>query len=98
MLFAKPFARWCAACTALFSAPCLAQTEDTDPFHWAYAASLGSGVYALGDGGETQTYRANFSWSLRDAEVWFVEFDAVGVAYRFSENGEGFRLYFNSAF
>ena len=65
---AKPLARWCSVCTALLCAPCLAQTEDTDPFHWAYAAALGSGVYALGDGREAQTYRANFSWSLRDSE------------------------------
>ena len=58
----------CAACAAFVAAPCLAQTEDTVPFHWAYGTAIGSGVYLLGDGTETQTYRGNFSWSLRDAE------------------------------
>lgn len=59
----------CAACAGLiFAAPGAAQTEDRNPFDWPYAAGLGSGVYALGDGTESQTYRANFSWSLRDAE------------------------------
>jgi hypothetical protein len=64
----KSLARCCAAYAALMAAPCSAQTQDTDPFHWAYAAALGSGVYALGDGREAQTYRANFSVGLRDAE------------------------------
>lgn len=67
MLFAK-FGRACAATGALVAAPCLAQTEDVDPFHWAYAASLGGGVYRLGDGTEAQTYRGNFSVRLREAE------------------------------
>jgi len=64
----KLLAGCCAVCAGLITAPCAAQTEDPDPFDWPYAAALGSGVYALGDGAETQTYRANFSWSLRDAE------------------------------
>jgi hypothetical protein len=64
----KWLARWCATLAALTCVPCIAQTNDTDPFHWAYAAALGSGVYRLGDGSESQTYRANFSWSLRDAD------------------------------
>jgi hypothetical protein len=55
------------ALLALQYAPVVvAQVEDTNPFHWAYAASLGSGVYRLGDGTEAQTYRANFSVALRD--------------------------------
>ena len=64
-MLGRPLAR--AACAALIAAPCIAQTEDTDPFHWAYAAAFGSGVYRLGDGTEAQTYRGNFSVSLRDA-------------------------------
>jgi hypothetical protein len=57
-----------AACAAFIAAPCAAQTQDDEPlFDWPYATALGSGVYALGDGSEAQTYRANFSWSLRDA-------------------------------
>jgi hypothetical protein len=55
-----------AALLALPAAHALAQVEDTNPFHWAYAASLGSGVYRLGDETEAQTYRANFSVALRD--------------------------------
>jgi hypothetical protein len=66
-MLAKPLARY-AACAALIAGPCTAQTEDTDPFYWAYSTALGSGVYRLGDGVETQTYRGNFSVSLRDAE------------------------------
>jgi hypothetical protein len=58
----------CAACAAFVAAPCLAQTEDDGPFHWAYGTALGSGIYLLGDGTETQTYRGNFSVSLRAAE------------------------------
>jgi hypothetical protein len=50
------------------AAPSVAQSDDTDPFHWAYPAALGSGVYLLGDGTETQSYRANFSFGLRDTE------------------------------
>jgi hypothetical protein len=60
---------WRAIGTALLALPyahAIAQVEDTDPFHWAYAASLGSGVYRLGDETEAQTYRANFSVALRD--------------------------------
>lgn len=64
----RSLARCCAAGAAFLAAPCLGQSEDTDPFHWAYAAALGSGVYRLGDGTETQTYRANFSWSFRDTQ------------------------------
>jgi hypothetical protein len=66
-MFLRSLARSCAACAAFAAAPCIAQTPDTDPFHWAYAAALGSGVYRLGDGTEAQTYRANFSFGLRDA-------------------------------
>ena len=70
-MFASTLLRCLAACTAFIActaAPCSAQTEVADPFYWPYAAALGSGVYLLGDGRETQTYRANFSWSLRDAQ------------------------------
>lgn len=67
MLFAK-LVRVCTACAPLAAAPCSAQTLDTDPFHWAYAPSLGAGVYRLGDGTEAQTYRGNFSVRLREAE------------------------------
>jgi hypothetical protein len=63
----RSLARCCAACAAFAAAPCIAQIPDTDPFHWAYAAAFGSGVYRLGDGTEAQTYRGNFSVSLRDA-------------------------------
>ncbi|HEX7237356.1 MAG TPA: hypothetical protein VF405_10380 [Gammaproteobacteria bacterium] len=66
MLF-RSLARCCLACVTFVAAPCSAQTDDTDPFHSAYAAAFGSGVYRLGDGTEAQTYRANFSVSLRDA-------------------------------
>ena len=61
-------ARAYAVGAALVAAPCIGQTEDTDPFHWAYAASLGAGVYRLGDGTEAQTYRGNFSVGLRTAQ------------------------------
>ena len=74
----KWLARWCAALAAVACAPCIAQTDDTDPFHWAYAAALGSGVYRLGDGSESQTYRANFSRSLRDAQD-----DSAGIRLLF---------------
>jgi hypothetical protein len=66
-MFAKSLARVGAALAVFAAAPCNAQTEDAPPFHWAYATALGSGVYQLGDGTEAQTYRANFSVSLRDA-------------------------------
>jgi hypothetical protein len=58
----------CCACAALVAAPCAAQT-DSEPFHWAYAAALGSGIYGLGDGTEAQTYRAHFSAGLREART-----------------------------
>jgi len=67
-MFAGTLSRCLAACIACTAAPCIAQNEDSDAFYWPYAAALGSGVYRLGDGSETQTYRANFSWSLRDAQ------------------------------
>jgi hypothetical protein len=72
-MFAKtriPISMWRAAraaLLALFCAPALGQVADTDPFHWAYAPSLGSGVYRLGDGTEAQTYRGNFGVALREA-------------------------------
>jgi hypothetical protein len=31
-------------------------------------------------------------------KIWFVKFDAVGIAYRFSDRSKGFRLYLNSVF
>jgi hypothetical protein len=31
-------------------------------------------------------------------KIWFFEFDAVGIAYRFSDQSEGIRLYLNSVF
>jgi hypothetical protein len=64
----KTLARSLARSSAvLLALPCMAQTNDTNPFHWAYAAAFGSGVHRLGDGTEAQTYRGNFSVSLRDA-------------------------------
>jgi hypothetical protein len=61
-------ARWWAAGAALIAAaPCGAQSADTDPFYWPYAAAFGSGVYRLSDDLETQTYRGNFSIKLREA-------------------------------
>jgi hypothetical protein len=45
-------------------APAGAAAQDSEPFHWAHSASLGSGVYRLGDGTETDTYRGNFSIGL----------------------------------
>ena len=48
------------------AAHCSAQSDDTDPFHYAYAAAFGSNVYQLSDGTETQTYRGNFSFQLRE--------------------------------
>lgn len=65
----KKLARVCAAGAALVAAPCTAQTEDVDPFHWAYAASFGAGVYRLGDRTEGRTYRGNFSVRLREAQA-----------------------------
>jgi hypothetical protein len=58
----------CAVCAAFAAAPCSAQDEDTDPFHWAYAPAFGAGVYRLGDGTEAQSYRGNFSVALREPE------------------------------
>src|SRR5690554_5078112 len=67
-------ARCCAAAALFAAAPTAgAQSDDTDPLHWAYAVAAGSGVYRLGDGGEAQTYRANFSVKLREPG------DAFGV-------------------
>lgn len=66
-MLSRSLARCCAACAAFAAAHCNAQSSDADPFHWPYATALGSGVYGLGDGTEAQTYRANFSVSLRDA-------------------------------
>jgi hypothetical protein len=59
--------RCCAVGGSLAVAPCFAQPADVDPFHWAYAPALGSNVYRLTDGTETQTYRANVSVSVREA-------------------------------
>jgi hypothetical protein len=52
---------------ALGSRPLAAQTEDVDPFHWAYAIAFGTGVYRLSDGTEARVLRGNFSANLRDA-------------------------------
>lgn len=60
-------ARLVLASVAFAAASATAQTEDTDPFHWAYATSFGGGVYRLGDGTEARTYRGNFSVRLREA-------------------------------
>jgi hypothetical protein len=60
---------WRVAGAALIALPCphvFGQVADSNPFHWAYAPSLGAGVYRLGDGTEAQTYRGNFSVPLRD--------------------------------
>jgi hypothetical protein len=65
-MVARFLALFALACAA--TAPCRAQTQDTNPFHWAYAASFGGGVYRLGDGTEAQTYRGNFSVRLRETE------------------------------
>jgi hypothetical protein len=66
-MYSRSLARVGAALAVFAAAPCNAQTENSLPFHWAYATALGSGVYELGDGTEAQTYRANFSVGLRDA-------------------------------
>ena len=58
----------CTAAVALTALTGAAQEPDADPFHWAYAASLGAGVYRLDDGTESQTYRGNFSVRLRESE------------------------------
>lgn len=58
---------WFTAAAALAAAPCSAQSNDTDPFFWPYAAVFGSGVYRLSDDLETQTYRGNFSIKLRES-------------------------------
>lgn len=60
-------ARFALALAARAAPPARAQTEDVDPFHWAYAAAFGGGVYRLGDGTEAKTYRGNFSVRLREA-------------------------------
>jgi hypothetical protein len=52
---------------AAYSPQLSAQTEDVDPFHWAYAIAFGSGVYRLSDGTEARVLRGNFSAKLRDA-------------------------------
>ena len=60
---------WRVAGAALIALPCphiFGQVADSNPLHWAYAPSLGAGVYRLGDGTEAQTYRGNFSVPLRD--------------------------------
>ncbi len=44
---------------------CTAQNDDVGPFHVAYAAMFGSGVYRLSDGTEAAVFRANFSKHLR---------------------------------
>jgi hypothetical protein len=58
--------RRCVVAFALIAAPCSAQEDDIGPFHWPHAPAFGSGVYLLDDGTETQSYRGNFSVSLRD--------------------------------
>jgi hypothetical protein len=67
-MLAQSLARCCAACAAFTALPGIAQVEDVDPFHWAYSAALGAGVYRLGDGTEAQSYRGNFSVRLRESE------------------------------
>jgi hypothetical protein len=64
----QSLARCWAVGGSLAVAPCFAQPADVDPFHWAYAPALGSNVYRLTDGTETQTYRANTSFKVREAE------------------------------
>ena len=41
------------------------RTSDVGPFHVAYAAMFGGGVYRLSDGTEAAVFRANFSKHLR---------------------------------
>jgi hypothetical protein len=73
-MLAKLLRSLVATCTAVIAwtavplGSAAAQEADVDPFHWAYAASYGAGVYRLGDGTEAQTYRGNFSVSLREAQ------------------------------
>lgn len=67
--FAKSFPwRGWVTVAVLAGAPileCTAQNDDVGPFHVAYAAMFGSGVYRLSDGTEAAVFRANFSKHLR---------------------------------
>jgi hypothetical protein len=65
----QTLARCWAVGSSLAAAPSFAQPTDVDPFHWAYAPSLGSNVYRLSDGTESQTYRARTSLAVREAEA-----------------------------
>ena len=60
---------------------------------------------ALAVGEEDDFEEVDSEWQLGLAagreggfKIWFLEFDAVGIAYRFSERSEGVRLYLNSVF
>jgi hypothetical protein len=61
------------ALAVLLAAPIravLAQAPDADPFDWAYAPAFGPGVYRLGDGGETRTYRIPLGIRVRKTPDW----------------------------
>jgi hypothetical protein len=60
---------------------------------------------ALAVGEEQDFSEVESEWQLGVAagrekpfKIWFFEFDAVGIAYRFSDQSEGVRLYLNSVF
>lgn len=42
-------------------------SQDTSTFHWAYAATFGTGIYKLGDDTEVFVFQAPIAWTLRDA-------------------------------
>ena len=55
--------------------------------------------------GDENFERRDAEWQLGVAaareggfKIWFIRFEAVGVAYRFSEHSDGLRFYLNSVF
>lgn len=67
---------WLAFALALAAlgavSPAVAQPEpqdDHDPFHWAYASTIGSGVYRLTDGTQARVFRVRPAVRVRQAET-----------------------------
>jgi hypothetical protein len=56
------------ACAATLGTPSAATQETDRLIHWAYATTLGSGVYELGEGVEMLVVRAPFSWRWRASD------------------------------
>lgn len=63
-------AAWLLAVLGLAAAQAAAQeTNDFDPFHWAYSAAFGSGVYRLDDGTEARALRVTSSFWIRKSAI-----------------------------